>query len=81
MKKGPITPGSWRLSKRSRRRQANSTIAHAAIPHAKMPAMTMTFPVRDVADLTAHKVGDRVSVQVGEEGGAIKIVHVMSAKR
>ncbi len=57
------------------------TIAHAAIPHAKMPAMTMTFPVRDVADLTAHKVGDRVSVQVGEEGGAIKIVHVMSAKR
>ena len=57
------------------------TIAHAAIPHAKMPAMTMTFPVRDAADLTAHKVGDRVSIQVGEEGGVIKIVHISSAKR
>lgn len=56
------------------------TIAHGALPHAKMPAMTMTFPVRDAADLTAHKVGDQISIQVGEDGGVIKIVHIKSVK-
>lgn len=56
------------------------TIAHAAIPQAKMPAMTMTFPVRDAADLTAHRVGDRVTVQVDSDGGVIKIVHVQSVR-
>lgn len=56
------------------------TIAHGAIPHAKMPAMTMTFPVRDAADLTAHKIGDQISIQVGEDGGVIKIIHIKSAK-
>jgi Cu/Ag efflux protein CusF len=57
------------------------TIAHAAIPHAKMPAMTMTFPVRDGADLKAHKIGDLVSIQAGEDGGVIKIVRIASSKR
>ncbi len=56
------------------------TIAHAAIPQAKMPGMTMTFPVRDPSDLTAHKVGDRVTVQVDSLGGAIKIVHIQSVR-
>lgn len=56
------------------------TIAHAAIPQAKMPAMTMTFPVRDAADLTAHKVGDRVTVQVDSDGGVIKVVHIQGVK-
>ena len=56
------------------------TIAHGAIPHAKMPAMTMTLPVRDRADLTARAIGERVSIQVGEDGGVIKIVHVKGAK-
>lgn len=56
------------------------TVAHAAIPSAKMPAMTMTFLVRDPADLTAHKVGDQISIQVGEDGGVIKIVHIKSAR-
>ena len=59
---------------------ATMTIAHAAIPQAKMPAMTMTFPVRDPADLTAHKAGDRVTVQVDSVGGVIKIVHIQSVR-
>ena len=57
------------------------TISHGPIPHAKMPAMTMTFPVRDPSDLTAHRVGDRVLIQVADDDGVIKIVHVKSSKR
>lgn len=57
------------------------TISHGPIPHARMPAMTMTFPVRDASDLTAHEVGDHVQIQVAEDGGVIKIVHIRSAKR
>ena len=56
------------------------TIAHAAIPQAKMPSMTMTFPVRDAADLTAHRVGDRVTVQVDSQGGGIKIEHIQNVR-
>ena len=56
------------------------TIAHTAVPHAKMPAMTMTFPVRDAADLTVHKIGDQIRIQVGDDGGVIKIVHIKRAK-
>jgi Cu/Ag efflux protein CusF len=52
------------------------TVAHGAIPYANMPAMIMTFPVRDPADLTARMVGDQISIQVGEDGGVIKIVHI-----
>lgn len=61
------------------KRTGRLTIEHGAIPQVKMPAMSMTFPVRDAADLTAHAVGDRVNVQVGKDGGAIKIVHVKRA--
>jgi Cu/Ag efflux protein CusF len=57
------------------------TISHGAIAHAKMPAMTMTFPVRDPSDLTAHETGDHVQIQVADDGGVIKIVHVKSGKR
>jgi Cu/Ag efflux protein CusF len=49
------------------------TISPGPIPHAKMPAMTMTFPVRDPADLTAHEVGHHVLVQVAEDGGIIRL--------
>ena len=56
------------------------TISHGPIPHAKMPAMTMTFPVRDPSDLTAHQVGDHISFQVAEDGGVIRIVHIKSAR-
>ena len=52
------------------------TVAHEAIPYVKMPAMTMTFPVRDPADLTARKVGEQISIQAGEDRGVIKIVHI-----
>jgi Cu/Ag efflux protein CusF len=57
------------------------TISHGPIPHAKMPAMTMTFPVRDPSDLTAHRVGDRVQIQVADDGGVIKIMHIRGSKR
>lgn len=61
-------------------RAGTLTIAHGPIPQAKMPGMTMTFPVRDAADLTAHKVGDRVTVQVDKVGDVIKIVHIQSVR-
>lgn len=57
------------------------TISHGPIPNAKMPAMTMTFPVRTPWDLTAHRVGDRVRIQVADDGGVIRIVHIRSSKR
>jgi Cu/Ag efflux protein CusF len=57
------------------------TISHGPIPHARMSAMTMTFPVREASDLTAHQVGDHISIQVAEDGGVVKIVHVRSSKR
>jgi Cu/Ag efflux protein CusF len=58
------------------------TIYHGPISHAKMPAMTMTFPVRDPSDLTTHQVGDRIQIQVADDGGVIRIVHIIrSAKR
>lgn len=52
------------------------TISHGPIPQIKMPAMTMTFPVRSPADITGHKVGDVVQVQIGKDADVIKIVHV-----
>lgn len=55
------------------------TISHGPIPHARMRAMTMTFPVADPADLTAHPAGSRVEIQVAEDGGVIKIVHIRPA--
>lgn len=79
-KKGEDNPWVAATIKAINAKSGELTIAHGAIPHAKMPAMTMTFPVRDPADLTAHKVGDKVDIQVGEDGGVIKIVHVKSAK-
>ena len=80
-KKGQDHPWVAATIKAIKAPSVEMTIAHDAILHVKMPAMTMTFPVRDAADLTAHKVGDRVSVQVGEDGGDIKIVHITSGKR
>lgn len=79
-KKGEDHPWVTATIKAIDAKSGQLTIAHGAIPHAKMPAMTMTFPVRDAADLTAHKVGDQISIQVGEDGGVIKIVHIKGAR-
>lgn len=47
---------------------------------ANMPAMTMTFPLKDSNDLTTHKAGDTIQFQIGQDGGVVKIIHVRAAK-
>lgn len=55
------------------------TVDHGPIARVGMPAMTMTFPVRDTGHLRMLKSGDRIEIQVAEEGGAVKIINVKMA--
>ena len=55
------------------------TVSHGPISQIKMPAMTMAFPVKNPADLTAHKAGDVIQFQLDKDGGVVKIVHVRAA--
>lgn len=55
------------------------TVSHGAIPRVKMPAMTMTFPVSNSGDLTSHRPGDTIQMQVADDGGVVKIIHVRNA--
>ncbi len=55
------------------------TVSHGAIPRVKMPAMTMTFPVKTPGELGSHRTGDTIQMQVADDGGVIKIVHVRNA--
>lgn len=52
------------------------TISHGPLPSIDMPAMTMTFPVKDGAHLRMLKVGDRIEVQAANESGTVKTVNV-----
>ena len=80
-KKGEAHPWVRRVIKRVNSRTGKITISHGPITRAKMPAMTMTFPVRDPSDLTTYQVGDRVQIQVADDGGVIKIAHIQSSKQ
>lgn len=50
------------------------TISHGAIRKAGMPAMTMTFPVRDSSQLGMLHKGDAVAIHVASRGGVVQIV-------
>ena len=50
------------------------SLKHAEIKSLDMPAMTMTFRLRDKAMLDGLSVGDRVRVQVAREGGQFVVV-------
>ena len=55
------------------------SLKHGEIKSMDMPAMTMTFRVRDKAMLDTLAVGDRVRVQVVREGGQFVIVALRRA--
>ena len=57
------------------------TISHGPLPQANMPAMTVSFPVRDPSELAAHQIGDEVEIQPGADGCVVKIMHIRSLKR
>lgn len=49
------------------------TISHGPMKKIAMPAMTMTFPVADTTHLKMLKKGDRVVINVVNDGGMVKI--------
>ena len=56
------------------------TIKHQAFKGLDMPAMTMTFQVRDVRVLDRVKAGDKVSFQVEQVGSAMVVTAIQPAK-
>lgn len=50
------------------------TISHKAIESIAMPAMIMTFPVKDPAHLRMVKAGDRVQVRAANLAGVVNVV-------
>lgn len=55
------------------------SLKHAEIKSLDMPAMTMTFRVRDKGMLDGLAVGDRVRVQVAREGGQFVVTALRRA--
>lgn len=55
-------------------------IHHNPIPRVGMPAMIMTFPVRDLRQLQKLRIGDIIQVQVAAEGGTVKVVNLKLRK-
>lgn len=49
------------------------TISHGPVKKIGMPAMTMTFPVAETTHLKMLKRGDRVIIDVVNEGGVVTI--------
>lgn len=49
------------------------TISHGPMKKIAMPAMTMTFPVADTTHLKMLKKGDRVVINVVNDGDMVKI--------
>ena len=55
------------------------TIKHGPIKNLDMPAMTMAFPVKDVALLEQVKAGDAVTFRAEQIGGAITLTQIEKA--
>lgn len=55
------------------------TLKHADIPNLDMPGMTMVFQLRDPAQLTGMKVGDKVRFRADQIKGAYTVVDIVSA--
>ena len=56
------------------------TIKHGPIKNLDMPAMTMAFPVKDVALLEQVKAGDAVTFRAEQIGGAITLTQIEKAR-
>ena len=52
------------------------SIKHAAIANLNMPAMSMVFSLKNPADLTKLKEGDKVRFHVERENGAMLITQI-----
>ena len=50
------------------------TVRHAAVPQARMPAMTMTFSVADPTHLTMLHKGDPVDIEIANDNGVVKVL-------
>jgi len=56
------------------------TIKHGPIKNLDMPAMTMAFPVKDVALLEQVKAGDAVTFRAEQIGDAITLTRIEKAR-
>ena len=56
------------------------TLKHGPIPSVGMGAMTMTFPVKDAAQLAKIKAGDRVKFSAEKVGDEIVVTAIEPAK-
>jgi len=56
------------------------TLSHGPINNLGMPAMTMSFKLKDKAQLTKLKEGDQVRFRVEDVGGIYTIVRIEPAK-
>ena len=60
-------------------RNGKLTIRHAEIKNLDMPAMTMVFGVKDAAQASKFKPGDKVLFHVEDDNGALTITRIQSA--
>ena len=56
------------------------TIKHGEIKNLNMPAMTMAYPVSNVALLDKVKPGDKVRFKASNEGGKLTVTDIQPAK-
>lgn len=56
------------------------TLSHGPLVNLNMPAMTMVFPVKDVASLDRLKAGDKVRFRAEQVNGTATVVHLEPAK-
>lgn len=59
--------------------QGKITLAHAAVPSLKWPAMTMSFQVEDAATLKALQVGDQVRFTFSKQGDAFVVGEIVKS--
>lgn len=55
------------------------TLKHGDIPNLDMPGMTMVFQLRDPAQLTGLKVGDKVRFRADQFRGTYTVVDIVPA--
>jgi len=60
---------------------ARVTLAHGPLSNLNMPAMTMTFAVKDTRGLASLKEGDKVRFMADRVDGSFTVVHLEVAGR
>jgi Cu(I)/Ag(I) efflux system periplasmic protein CusF len=57
-------------------RNQQATVKHGPITRVNMPAMSMTFPVKDLNHLRIMKVGEKIEFRAKNENGVVVISEV-----